>query len=85
MLFPGVLTAVPSAIVLTLSRVVTFLFFKDTCRQFAPAGSTAITLILGLRSFANVETPVASPPPPTGTKIMSTRGSSLNISMAIVP
>ncbi len=55
------------------------------CIQFAPAGSTPITFILGLSSLASVDTPVASPPPPIGTRIMSTSGSSLKISMAIVP
>ena len=63
-LLPGVLTAVPSAIVLTVGRVVTFPAAKDACIQFAPAGSTPITLIFGFNSFARVETPVASPPPP---------------------
>ena len=37
--------------------------------QFAPAGSTPITLIFGFKSFARVETPVQSPPPPIGTRI----------------
>ena len=68
-MLPGVLTAVPSAIVLTVGSVVTFPFFKEACRQLAPAGSTPITLILGLRSLASVDTPVASPPPPIGTRI----------------
>ena len=35
----------------------------------APAGSTPMTLICGFNSFASVETPVASPPPPIGTRI----------------
>ena len=35
----------------------------------APDGSTPITLMFGFSIFASVETPVASPPPPTGTKI----------------
>ena len=82
---PGVLTAVPSAIVLTDGSVVTFPSLKDTCIQFAPAGSTPMTLILGFNSFASVDTPVASPPPPMGTRMYSTSGSSLKISMAIVP
>ena len=34
---PGRLTAVPSAIVLTLGRVTTFPSFRDSCIQFAPA------------------------------------------------
>ena len=68
-LLPGVLTAVPSAIVLTVGSVVTLPAFKDACIQFAPCGSTPITLIFGFNSFASVETPVASPPPPIGTKI----------------
>ena len=68
-LLPGVLTAVPSAMVLTFGRVVTLPFFKDTCMQLAPAGSTPMTLIFGFSSFASVETPVASPPPPIGTKM----------------
>jgi len=84
-LLPGVFTAVPSAIVLTLGRVVTFPALKEACIQFAPAGSTPITLIFGFNSFASVDTPVASPPPPIGTKIYSTSGSSLKISIAIVP
>ena len=84
-LLPGVLTAVPSAIVLTLGSVVTLPASKDTCIQLAPAGSTPMTLIFGLRSLASVDTPVASPPPPIGTRMYSTSGSSLKISIAIVP
>ena len=53
--------------------------------QAAPSGSTPITLIRGLSIFAKVETPVASPPPPIGTRIASTRGSSCTISMVIEP
>ena len=68
-LVPGVLTAVPSAMVLTVGSVVTFLFVRDYCMQFAPAGSTPITLILGFNSFTRVETPVESPPPPIGTRM----------------
>ena len=82
---PGVFTAVPSAIVFTLGKVVTLPFLNDSCIQLAPAGSTPITLIFGFKSFASVDTPVASPPPPIGTRMYSTRGSSLNISIAIVP
>ena len=82
---PGVFTAVPSAMVFTFGSVVTFPAFKDACIQLAPAGSTPMTLILGFKSFASVETPVASPPPPIGTKIYSTNGSSLKISMAMLP
>ena len=44
-------------------------FSRDTFMQAAPAGSTPMTLICGLRSFARVETPVASPPPPIGTRM----------------
>ena len=66
---PGVFTAVPSAIVFTLSSVVTSPRRTDSCIQFAPAGSTPITLIFGFKSLTKVETPVASPPPPIGTKI----------------
>ena len=84
-LLPGVLTAVPSAMVLTVGRVVTFPASKDACMQAAPAGSTPITLIFGFNNFARVDTPVASPPPPMGTRIYSTSGSSLKISMAKVP
>ena len=82
---PGVFTAVPSAMVSTKGKVTTSPFLKDSCIQLAPAGSTPITLILGLSNFANVETPVASPPPPIGTNITSTVGSSLTISIAIEP
>ena len=59
----------PSAIVLTVGSVVTSPLSRETCRQFAPAGSTPITLMFGFSSFASVETPVASPPPPIGTRI----------------
>ena len=69
---PGVLTAVPSAMVLTVGSVVTFPASKDAFIQLAPAGSTPMTLIFGFNSFARVDTPVASPPPPIGTKIYST-------------
>ena len=44
-----------------------------------------MTLMWGLSSFASVETPVARPPPPIGTRMVSTRGSSCTISMVIVP
>ena len=84
-LLPGVFTAVPSAMVFTVGSVVTFPAAKDACIQFAPAGSTPMTLIFGFNSLASVDTPVASPPPPIGTRMYSTSGSSLKISMAIVP
>ena len=42
---------------------------RDACIQLAPAGSTPITRIWGFKSLAKVDTPVASPPPPTGTRI----------------
>ena len=35
----------------------------------APEGSTPMTLMCGLSSLASVDTPVASPPPPMGTKM----------------
>ena len=82
---PGVFTAVPSAIVLTPFNVTGCPAFKDSWRQFAPAGSTPMTLIFGFNILARVETPVESPPPPTGTKIISTVGSSFTISIAIEP
>ena len=66
---PGVFTAVPSAMVLTLGSVVTFPFSRDFCMQLALAGSTPMTLILGFKSLASVDTPAASPPPPMGTKM----------------
>jgi len=69
MLLPGVLTAVPSAIVLALSNVTTFPALSEAFIHAASAGSTPITLIFGLSNLANVLTPVASPPPPIGTKI----------------
>ena len=68
-LLPGVLTAVPSAIVLTVGSVVTFPASKDAFIQLAPAGSTPITLIFGFSIFASVDTPVISPPPPIGARI----------------
>ena len=68
-MLPGVLTAVPSAIVLALSNVTTFPASIDDFIQLAFFGSTPITLILGFNNFASVLTPVASPPPPIGTKI----------------
>ena len=46
----------------------------------APEGSTPITFTEGLSSLARVDTPAASPPPPTGTRITSTSGRSLKIS-----
>ena len=68
-LVPGVCTAVPSAIVLTGDTVVTSPFSKEAFIQAAPDGSTPMTLMFGFSSFASVETPVASPPPPIGTRI----------------
>ena len=40
-------------------------------RRFQAGGScsTPITFMCGFKSFARVETPVASPPPPTGTSM----------------
>ena len=58
-----------SAIVFTLSSVVTSPRRTDSCIQFAPSGSTPITLIFGLSILANVETPVHSPPPPIGQRM----------------
>ena len=54
-------------------------------RLGAPSGSTPMTRILGLYSLAKVETPQARPPPPTGTRMVSTSGSSWMTSMAMVP
>ena len=71
--------------VLALSNVTTCPASRLAFIQAACSGSTPITLILGLSILANVLTPVANPPPPIGTKIQSTVGSSLKISMAIVP
>ena len=85
MLCPGVFTAVPSAMVLTFGKETTFPCFNDSCIQFAPAGSTPMTLIFGFNNLASVETPHNKPPPPTGAKIISTVGSSLIISMAMEP
>ena len=42
---PGVLTAVPSAIVFALGSVITSPAFNEAFMQAAPAGSTPITLI----------------------------------------
>ena len=69
----------------TEGSVSTWPAFKDAFMQAAPAGSTPMTLIFGFSIFARVETPQQSPPPPIGTRIYSTVGSSLTISMAIVP
>ena len=66
---PGVFTAVPSAIVFALGSVTTSPALILAFIHAAFSGSTPITLILGFNSFANVLTPVASPPPPIGTKI----------------
>ena len=71
--------------VLTCGSFTTWPASSDAFMQAAPAGSTPITLIWGFISLANVDTPVARPPPPMGTKIVSTSGSSCTISMAIVP
>ncbi len=49
--FPGVFTAVPSAIVFTAGIVTTFPASNEACIQFAPAGSTPITFIFGFKSF----------------------------------
>ena len=48
--------------------------------EAAPVGSTPMTFTLGLSSLARVDTPAASPPPPTGTRMMSTSGRSEKIS-----
>ncbi|GFI46489.1 hypothetical protein IMSAGC019_01803 [Lachnospiraceae bacterium] len=49
--------------------VTTFPASMEAFRQLAPSGSTPTTLILGFSSLARVDTPVARPPPPTGTRI----------------
>ena len=50
--------------------------FGGAFMEAAPEGSTPMTVTLGLRSLARVDTPVASPPPPMGTRITSTSGRS---------
>ena len=85
MVSPGFFTAVPSAMVLALGKVTTWPASREAFIHAALAGSTPITVILGLSIFAKVDTPVIRPPPPTGTRIISTVGSSLIISIAMVP
>ena len=67
MVSPTLFTAVPSAIVFALGRVTGLPFSNAAVILAAAAGSTPITLILGLSIFASVEIPVISPPPPIGT------------------
>ena len=71
--------------VFTLGSFTTWPASRLAFMQAAPAGSTPMTWILGLSSLARVETPVASPPPPMGTRMQSTRGRSWKISIAMVP
>ena len=84
-LSPTAFTAVPSAIVLALSSCTTSPAASAAFILAASAGSTPITFIFGFNILASVATPETSPPPPIGTKIYSTSGSSLKISIAIVP
>ena len=63
------ITKNPDSVIVYFNDEMLETFFKDTCMQLAPAGSTPMTLIFGFSSFASVETPVASPPPPIGTKM----------------
>ena len=44
-------------------------FSRDACIQFAPAGSTPITLIFGFRSFASVGDTRRKASPPIGTRM----------------
>lgn len=70
------MTATPSAMVSTRSRVTTWPASKLAFIEAAPEGSTPYTFTEGLSSLARVDTPAASPPPPMGTRITSTSGRS---------
>ena len=84
-LSPTSRTAVPSAMVLAEGIFTAWPASRAAVSEGAPAGSTPITRIFGLYSFAKVATPQARPPPPTGTRMVSTSGSSWTISMPMVP
>ena len=75
-LLPGVFTCSTICNRIYTLSVTTSPALNEACIQFAPAGSTPITLIFGFNNFARADTPVANPPPPIGTKMYSTSGSS---------
>ena len=69
---PGVLTAIPSAIVGALNADVTSPFWNDSFIEGILAVWTPITLQLGFNAFATTATPATIPPPPIGHNTVST-------------
>ena len=58
---------------------------REAVADYIARGSCYIARIEGRTASTAVATPEISPPPPIGTKIYSTNGSSLKISMAMLP
>ena len=58
---------------------------KEFAIAGAPSACTPMIWMRGLICLAQAATPEISPPPPAGTKIMSTNGRSRRISSAMVP
>ena len=85
-MFPGVFTAIPSAIVAPLNAVVTFPFSFDTFIDGIFEVWTPIIFTFGFNPFAATAIPAIIPPPPIGHNIVSTFSfNCLNISRPIVP
>ncbi len=79
------LTAIPSAIVESVSRVTGPAFWRATAMLAAPAASTPTTRTWGIRAESAAAIPPISPPPPTGTATTSAVGTSSASSRPIVP
>ncbi len=82
---PGFFTAIPSAIVDTLSSSIISPLLIESYILGAPAACTPYTLQSGFTDFIAQATPLAKPPPPIATNTASTCGSCSNISSPIVP
>ncbi len=80
-----VLTAMPSAMVLTRSSATQWPAWTDASMQAAPDGSTPTTRTPGRSAARAAAMPEMSPPPPTATTTVSASGASSASSSPMVP
>ena len=67
-ILPDFLTAAPSTKVSICFSFINLLFFKDSCIDAAPVGSTPIIFVFGDNCLKTEIKPEINPPPPIGIK-----------------